>query len=530
VDRIAQVARRALAIVVFAIVAIVSTGPARAGHGVRSGRSAEAFALPRLAAQQEPASAPRDQTPVTFLQINDVYSTVPVDGAGGLARVATYKRQLAAAGRTPFLVLAGDFLSPSVASTIFRGEQMIAALNAVGVDLATLGNHEFDFGDDALIQRMHDARWQWVVSNVVDTRTGLPIGGAAPYVVRAFGRLKVGFIGLCLTTGEISRERLTHTRLVDPIEAAKTYVPRLKSEGANVIVAVTHLPFDEDRALVEALPDVDLVIGGHEHYPITAVEGRAFISKAGSDARWVARIDVNRRQAGAVERFYELVPITSALAEEPGTAGVVASYEKRLGAEMDRTVGDTTVPLDAEHKGAAETNLGDFVADAFRDAVHADVGLTNSGGIRGNRMYPAGPLTRRTIVAILPFDNTVCKIEVPGRVLLEALDHGVSRLPRDAGQFPQVSGLTMRVDAGAPAGQRVRDVTIDGRRIDAERTYTVALPDYILKGGDGYAMFASARVLVGPESGDLAATTLERYVASRGSIAPKTDGRITIVR
>jgi 5'-nucleotidase len=105
------------------------------------------------------AAEPRNRAPLTILQINDVYSTVPIDGAGGLARVATLKQRLAAAGRHPLAILAGDFLSPSVASSVFKGEQMVAALNAAGLDIATLGNHEFDFGDDLLIERMHEAKW-----------------------------------------------------------------------------------------------------------------------------------------------------------------------------------------------------------------------------------------------------------------------------------------------------------------------------------------------------------------------------------
>ena len=141
-------------------------------------------------AEQEFAA--RNAAPVTFLQINDVYSTVAVDGLGGLARVATLKKNLANAGRTPFLVIAGDFLSPSVTSSVFKGEHMIAALNAAGLDLATLGNHEFDFGDDELIRRMHEATFQWVVSNVVDTNTSMPIGNAAPFVVKTFVALKIG--------------------------------------------------------------------------------------------------------------------------------------------------------------------------------------------------------------------------------------------------------------------------------------------------------------------------------------------------
>src|SRR5205823_8381764 len=220
--------RRSVTHLVAIFVILHLVGPAQAGpHGltVASARGgpqeltaastqAEPHVLPTAAAgqQQEEPGAPRAHAPVTFLQINDVYSTVPIDGFGGLAKVATVKQQLAAAGRTPFLVMAGDFLSPSVASTVFKGEQMVAALNAAGLDLATLGNHEFDFGDDVLIERMKEATFQWVVSNVIDTKTNKPIGGAAPYVIKTFGTLKVGFIGLCLNTSEVSLTKIVHAK------------------------------------------------------------------------------------------------------------------------------------------------------------------------------------------------------------------------------------------------------------------------------------------------------------------------------
>lgn len=485
-----------------------------------------------VVAQQEEPGSPRARAPLTLLQINDVYSTVPQDGIGGLARVATMKKQIAVAGRTPFLVLAGDFLSPSVASSVFKGEQMIAALNAAGLDLATLGNHEFDFGDDLLIQRMHEGKWLWVVSNVIDTKTGRPIGGAVPYAIRPFGRLKVGFIGLCLTSSEISPDKLTHTRLQDPFAAAARYLPELKRRGANVIVAVTHLAFADDRRLLERFPEIDLIIGGHEHYPITTTERRTLISKAGSDARWVARIDVDRRPGGYVERFFDLVPITNAFADDPTTAAVVNDFEARLGTALDATIGSTTVPLDAEsiHLRSAETNLGDLVADAVRAEAQTDVALINGGSIRGDRVYPAGPITRRTVVAIHPFGNVICKLAVSGRLLLEALTSGVSKLPTAAGQFPQVSGVTMTVDANAPAATRVRDVRVNGAPLDPAKTYTLAIPDFVLKGGDNYTMFAGQRVLVGPEAGDLLVTALEKYIAAHGQIAPQVDGRIKVLR
>lgn len=488
---------------------------------------------PTRFAFQEDVGSPRAAAPLTILQINDVYATAPVGDRGGLARVATLKRTLADAGRTPLLVIAGDFLSSSVESTVFKGEQMVAALNAAGLDMATLGNHEFDFGYDVLIRRMSEARWQWVVSNVLDAGTGRPVGNASPYVVRRFGTLRVGFIGLCVIDEGVRRDRLQRLRFIHPIEAAAAQLAALRTEGVDVIVALTHLTFDLDRALAEKFPEIDLIVGGHEHYPISATVNRTLISKAGSDAKNVARIDIGRRSGGGpVERFYELVPITPATPDDPATAAVVASYTSRLGDELKAVIGTTRAPLDgvSQRLRTSETNLGNLVADAVRANAGADIAIVNSGGIRGDRIYAAGPLLRRDLVEMHPFGNIVCKLAVTGRVILDALNFGVSRLPAATGQFPQVSGLAVQLNLTGPPERRVQNVRLDGRPLDPAATYTLAIPDYLLNGGDGYTMFGSHQVLVGPESGDSIATALEAYVAGRGEINPTIEGRITVVQ
>src|SRR5262249_8709101 len=270
------------------------------------------------------------------------------------------------------------------------------------------------------------------------------------------------------------------------------------------------------------------IAGGHEHYPITSFVNGTLISKAGSDAKWVARIDF-RRDATGLERYFSLVPIDASLADEPRTAAVAASYEAKLSSELEVVVGTSRVPLDADSRKirTGETNLGNLIADAIRSDVNADVAIVNSGSIRGDRVYPAGPLTRRTLLAMQPFGNVNCKLEVTGQVILDALNYGVSKLPASAGQFPQVSGLTMKVDASAPAGQRVREVAIGGRSLEPRKAYTLGLPDYILNGGDGYSMFSGRRVLVGPEGGNLLVTALETFVEAKGTIAPAVENRIT---
>jgi len=143
-------------------------------------------------------------------------------------------------------------------------------------------------------------------------------------------------------------------------------------------------------------------------------------------------------------------------------------------------------------------------------------------------VFAAGPLTRRTLIEMHPFDNVITKVAMPGRVVLEALNAGVSRLPAAAGMFPQVSGLTMTVDRTAPVGSRVREVRVNGQPLDPNRTYTVAMPDYILKGGDDYTMFAGQQVLVGPENGNLITAAIEKYVAAKREVGAEIDGRIVL--
>jgi 5'-nucleotidase len=483
----------------------------------------------RTWAQPEELSSPRRAAPLTILQINDVYSMLPVNGAGGLARVASIKKEFAAEGRTPLLMIAGDFLGGSVASTVFKGEQMIAALNAAGLDFATLGNHEFDFGIDTLLARMSEAKFRWVVSNVVDRQTGRPVGGAAPYAIRTAGPLKVGILGLCIRSEGILPTTLERLDFVDPDEAVARYLPDLEREGANVVVLLTHLRYQEDRELADRFPQIDVIVGGHEHYPLTGVWGQTLVSKAGSDARFVARIDLDKRGTNRVDRYFELIPVTGAVKDDPATLDVVNRWEAKLGPALDHVLGTISAPLDARDRvlRLGETALGDFIADTIRDRAGADIAIMNSGGIRGNRVYPAGPITQRLLLEMHPFGNVICKIAVTGRVLLQALENGVTQLPdyANAGKFPQISGFTMRVDLSRPPGSRVRDVRIGNAPLDPNRTYTLALPNFVLEGGDGYTMFAGSRVLIDRENGTPIQEALEEAVSGR-NIAPRVEGRI----
>ncbi|HEV2761651.1 MAG TPA: 5'-nucleotidase C-terminal domain-containing protein [Pyrinomonadaceae bacterium] len=499
------------------------------------------------AAQQQPAEpqpVPPGAVRVTLLQVNDVYQIAPVDrGArGGLARLAALRRKIAQDSPHTLLLLGGDTIAPSVASNIFKGRQMIETWNAAALDLAVLGNHEFDFGPEVLRERIKESRFVWLGANVIDRATGRPFGDTQPFVVRDFGGVKVGFFGVLMPGTRETSKPGEGVEFRDPCATAKELVPKIRAAGARAVVALTHQTMEEDKAFarcVNADPKlnakVDLIVGGHEHTLLQSSSAGTPIFKMTSDAREVGRLDLNISKAtGEVESIdWQIIALTSqgeTAEEDKAVAAVVGEYEKKLSAELDKPVGVTTVELDARQatNRSRETNLGNFITDSYRAWAKSDIAIINSGSVRSNTTYGPGTLTKRDALSVLPFENHVVKIEATGAQIRAALEHGVGRVAESAeeGRFPQVSGLTFTYDARRPAGSRVVEVKVGGQPLDDRKTYTVASNAYLVGGGDGYTMFRGARFLLNPEEGPVEAAVIMDAILAAKEIAPRTDGRI----
>jgi 5'-nucleotidase / UDP-sugar diphosphatase len=439
----------------------------------------------------------------------------PVGGRGGLARVATLVRALERESPNTVFALAGDTVSPSLLSTLRRGAQMIEGWNALGLGVATFGNHEFDFGPGVLAQRIEESRFPWVASNVVDGATGRPFGGARRWLRRDFDGVRVGLIGLTTPDAARTSNGGAGVRFDDPLEAARGALADLGA--VDLRVAVTHLPLLQDRALAAALP-IDAILGGHDHDPMLLEDGRAVIVKAGADAINVGQVVYEVRCGAVIGRRQRLIPVDERLAEAPDVAELVGRQTALLARELETPVGRTAVPLDGRESlvRREETPLGRFFAALMRERVGGQVGLLNSGAIRGNRVLPPGPITKRDIRELLPFSNTVTLLEVTGEALRAALERSVDELPRPTGHFLQTSGIEFSVDPGQPAGRRIGAVTVAGQPLDPAGRYRVATLDYLARGRDGYPMLAASRVLLGPEDGPgLIETVLEGLAAGR---------------
>jgi 5'-nucleotidase / UDP-sugar diphosphatase len=230
----------------------------------------------------------------------------------------------------------------------------------------------------------------------------------------------------------------------------------------------------------------------------------------------------------AWEPSFELIN-TATVEPDAHLAEAVQRYADKLSAELDIEIGTTEVPLDSRRTTvrAQESAFANLIVDAMREAVGADVALTNGGGIRADRTYEAGTvLTRRDIQSELPFGNKTILIEISGADLRAALENGVSAVEEGGGRFPHVSGLTFSYDASKPAGERVAEVLVNGAPLDDAATLKLATNDFVGKGGDGYTVFIDQPRIIDANAASLMAGQVIDHIAAAGTIAPAVEGRI----
>ncbi len=470
-----------------------------------------------------------------LLHINDVYEISAKRGVGGFPQLMTLLKQERAGAKHHLTTFGGDLISPSVMSGLTKGSQMIELMNAIGVDAAGLGNHEFDFGDDILKQRMMASKFTWLASNTFDV-DGKPFGGAQPVMVRQVGELKIGLFSLLTVETTYLSSPGAGVKFTPALDAARVAVKTLQGMGADLIIAITHLDIAQDLALARGVRGIGVIAGGHDHDPISIFEGSTLILKAGHDAHYLAVADLHiEKKKGRRGMKVSMRPVwrflsTAGVAPDGEIQKTVARFEKDLDGKLAVPVGKTDVSLDSRRATVRtrESNIGNLITDAMRQATGADVALTNGGGIRGDRTYEAGTtLTRKDMLSELPFGNVTVVMALSGADLRAALENAVSRIEDKAGRFAQISGMRFSYAPAKPKGARVLAVTVGGKPLDNARTYKVATNDYIARGGDGYAVFKRGKVIIDAAGGTLMATQVINHVARLGTIAPKVEGRIT---
>jgi 2',3'-cyclic-nucleotide 2'-phosphodiesterase (5'-nucleotidase family) len=312
----------------------------------------------------------------------------------------------------------------------------------------------------------------------------------------------------------------------------------MRAAGVDLVVTVAHANRAQDRALFESRA-FDVILSGDDHDLALWYDGRTVLVESKEEAEFVTAVDLaidvqDKDGKRSVTWWPDFRVIdTAGVTPHAATEARTKEYESQLSKELDVEIGITETDLDSRKATVRgeEAAIGNLIADAMRNAVGADVAITNGGGIRGNKQIALGSkLTRRDVLTELPFGNKTVLLTVKGATILAALENGVSQVEQGGGRFPQLSGMMVKVDLRKPAGSRVVSVEVGGKPLDNATEYKLATNDFMLRGGDGYKMLADGTVLLGERDGKLMADQVMEYVAKAGTVAPKPEGRVEFVQ
>jgi len=486
-----------------------------------------------------------DETRIRILHVNDFHGFAepykPLGAQevlGGAAYLAAAVNCLRGEGPT-LLVAGGDMIQGHTWANLSRGESSIELMNTMKFDVMVVGNHEFDFGQDALKKRISEATFPVLAANIYGMEA------LKPYAIKEVGGVRVGFLGVVAEDTPV----LTHPGNVtglrfDPVrETVEKYLPEVRAKS-DIVVVLSHIGYPADRMLAEKVRGIDIIIGAHSHTKVVDPPriGDTLIVQAWEHAKALGIVDITLeggRIKGAKGRVEEIKPVEGL--GDKAVEAIVLKYKQVVDVTLSQVIGTADVDLDAENIRRTETNLGNLIADIIRDVSNADAALINSGAIRTS--IRKGDIRAKDIYSVVPFDNYIVAIRVKGARIREALEHGYSAVEKGVGGFPQVSGILLKYDLSMTPGSRITEIRVKGRPLDPDEEYTVATIDFIASGGDGYKAFGDAitsshdYVVVGgamkgekvvySDPGTWLRDTVIRWIQSRKSVSPQVEGRMT---
>ena len=439
-----------------------------------------------------------------FLQLNDVYEIAPLENGkvGGMARVASLRKRLTNENPNTLTVLAGDFLSPSIIGTIkqngkrIKGAQMIEVMNATGIDLVTFGNHEFDIKEHELQERINESQFTWLGTSVrrINTKTGKKskfyheTDSTLNYVPDTYTweisdedgtSIRVGFFGATLDMNQVD-----YVEYLDVTSTCLEAVQTLSLQ-TDLVIGLTHLNVAEDLELAAKLPQVPLLMGGHDHHHIKEMVGKTLVTKADANAKtaYVHTLTYNKNTRKTTVSS-KLIDINDSLHSDEEVKSIVDKWKRimddNLTKIVDRPYAEiyySKIPLDAREavNRQEQTNVGRMINEAMIKVAKREVDLSffNSGSIRIDDKLE-GVITSTDVFKILPFGGPLVEIDIKGELLVKVLNE--SRVRVGQGAYLQRKKVFY--------SEQKKTWMVSGTPIDLEKDYHAITTEFLLKGID----------------------------------------------
>ncbi|ADC51374.1 Protein ushA precursor (two S-layer domains, UDP-sugar hydrolase, 5'-nucleotidase) [Alkalihalophilus pseudofirmus OF4] len=463
---------------------------------------------------------------VSVIHTNDMHGRImhnSENGELGLAKISELTNQ--ARNENPTLLVdLGDTFHGTNYVDFNKGLAAVEAMNAMSYDAMVPGNHDFNYGQDYLLELKDKLDFPLVSANILKDRNPYLDG----YTMIEKDGKRIALVGLTATdtaekTNPAGIEGITFE---DEVTAAKEAVAELEGQ-VDTILAISHSGLETDRSIANEVEGIDVIFGGHSHdtleTPVKYEHG--YVTQAFEYGKALGHTNLifHEDQLVGVNGF--LYRDGAEKTEDPEISSILQSYKVEVDREMDEVIASTNVRLDGERANVRtkETNLGNLLTDAMRNELETDIAVTNGGGIRAS--IPAGEVTRNHVFTTLPFDNTLVRTMLTGEEILAALEHSVRVYPEENGGFLHVSGLTFTFNPAQPAGSRVEEVFVNGEELNVSESYSVATNNFTAAGGDGFNMFSIENIEF--DSGELLSTILIDSLQSRQDI-PDVEGRIQV--
>jgi len=490
------------------------------------------------------SNAYSQQQEIRILHLNDFHGFTAAYKAfgsdemlGGISSLAWLADRLRKEKPALFLA-AGDMIQGNNWANLFKGKSVIELMNEMGFDAMVVGNHEFDFGQNVLKERISEAKFPFLGANVEG------LDELKPYLIKELEGLKIAIVGIVTEDTPI----LTHPdnvkglKFLSPVETVEKYTKELR-DRVDIIIVLSHIGLNADMMLANKVKGIDVIVGGHSHTKTGRhmIIGKTIIVQAWEHAIVLGVLDLKVKDGKIIEAGSHLEEIKPKLLKKSdAVSSIVEKYSKMIDAIMRDVIGETEADLDGENVRVRETNLGNLIADIMRQTSGADLAIINGGMIRTS--IKKGKVKVDDIYSALPFDNYIVAMKLTGKQIKETLEHGVSALEEKAGRFPQVSGITFSYSRSAEKGSRIKDIFVDGKPMEPDRDYVVATSDFLAAGGDGYRAFGEAiRVsndfsviggtiksnnLVYTDPGKWLRDVVVDYVKAKNKILSSVEGRI----
>ena len=501
-------------------------------------------ALPALSATSSDAGSTTTAT-VTLFHTNDIHGHLDAwkgwEGelkdktVGGLDRIAASLRAQRAklAPNASLLLDAGDTIGDTMIAAETEGRAVIETMNAMGYNAMVVGNHEPDFTADKLRARIAEAKFPVLAANIRHRWSGKAF--TQPYVIKTVNGVKVGVLGLAYPNTPLTtaKKNVKGLRFGEAVPTARRYVPQMRDEGAQIIVALTHLGLGADKHLAEKVDGIDVIVGGHSHNRMKdAMRVRqTLIVQAGAHGSDLGRLDLNITNGKIVSFQRTLIPVTGAESDS-AVAGRIAQHKAPHEQKMNTVVGNASslIPraqtLTGQEPGKRdeESPADDLFADAVRESTQSQIAFLPGVGY-GVALQP-GQISTAQLRNLLPHDSAIWTMRLTGDEIRDVLEQSIENFStkdptKKVGGMIQVSGLQFSYNPDAEFNQRVQSVTVQGQPLEPRRWYRVATNALLAEGGHNYKTFKHARDR--REAGKQF-EMIKAWIAARGNVAaPPTD-------